>query len=178
MPPREQLSFQKLYQMSVHGSLPSHFHARCDNRGPTLTLIRAVDGSVFGGYTSASWESTTQFKKCCSAFLFCVVGPSAPVQVVFAPVRKVCEGSAIWCSPENGPCFGDCDLILNGPPRRGGIGGMYERIGPNMYVSYRAVGSHYVNPLGEKGWTLCGPQIAPPREVEVFAVSVASSEPL
>ena len=31
------------------------FHFACDNKGPTVTLVR-VGGNVFGGYTDKSWD--------------------------------------------------------------------------------------------------------------------------
>jgi hypothetical protein len=48
--------FQLLYRSSRDGSQPKKFHKRCDNKGPTLTIIRDTDGNVFGGFTSMSWN--------------------------------------------------------------------------------------------------------------------------
>ena len=36
----------------------SAFHAVCDNKGPTVTLVQ-VGKNVFGGYTDKSWNGTT-----------------------------------------------------------------------------------------------------------------------
>ena len=36
----------------------SEFHAACDNKGPTVTLVK-VGNNVFGGYTDKSWNGTT-----------------------------------------------------------------------------------------------------------------------
>ena len=44
------------YRASSHGWGGSTFHSRCDNRGPTVTIIRA-HGYIFGGYTDNSWIS-------------------------------------------------------------------------------------------------------------------------
>ena len=33
----------------------SNFHSNCDDKGPTLTIVR-VGQYVFGGYTSATWK--------------------------------------------------------------------------------------------------------------------------
>jgi len=46
------------------------FHELCDNKGPTLSIIKSKDGKVFGGYTSASWSSVRGYKKDEKAFLF------------------------------------------------------------------------------------------------------------
>ena len=45
-----------LYRASADGSTPEDFHRCCDNKGPTLVLIKSGE-YIFGGYTSESWES-------------------------------------------------------------------------------------------------------------------------
>jgi len=39
----------------VDGWAASTFHSRCDNKGPTVTIIRVGGKYIFGGYTSLSW---------------------------------------------------------------------------------------------------------------------------
>ena len=46
-----------LYSGSMHGFEASNFHSRCDNKGPTLTIIKTTQGHTFGGYTKISWDS-------------------------------------------------------------------------------------------------------------------------
>ena len=43
------------YRASSHGWSASTFHSYCNNRGPTVTIIRA-HGYIFGGYTDQSWR--------------------------------------------------------------------------------------------------------------------------
>ena len=33
------------------------FHARCDNKGPTISLFKIKDGDCIGGFTKAQWQS-------------------------------------------------------------------------------------------------------------------------
>ena len=54
------------YRASSHGWGGSTFHSRCDNRGPTVTIIRA-HGYIFGGYTDYSWIS--KFLNCIHIWL-------------------------------------------------------------------------------------------------------------
>ena len=54
------------YRASSHGWSGSTFHSRCDNRGPTVTIIRA-HGYIFGGYTDNSWIS--KFLNCIHIWL-------------------------------------------------------------------------------------------------------------
>ena len=48
-----------LYRASTDGNTPADFHRCCDNKGPTLLLIKSGE-YIFGGYTSKSWESGMQ----------------------------------------------------------------------------------------------------------------------
>ena len=45
-----------LYRASTDGNTPADFHRCCDNKGPTLVLIKSGE-YIFGGYTLKSWES-------------------------------------------------------------------------------------------------------------------------
>ena len=45
-----------LYRASADGNTPAGFHRCCDNKGPTLVLIKSGE-YIFGGYTLRSWES-------------------------------------------------------------------------------------------------------------------------
>ena len=45
-------SFELLYQATKDGSYPKDFHNKCDNKGPTITLIQTDDNKKFGGYIS------------------------------------------------------------------------------------------------------------------------------
>jgi hypothetical protein len=60
-----------LYRMTRDGNNPSAFHARCDNQGPTLVLIKnGITGQVFGGYNPQSWTSNSGYISGTGAFLF------------------------------------------------------------------------------------------------------------
>lgn len=59
-----------LYRKSVDGATSSKFHELCDNQGPTLVLIEASNGTVFGGYASESWSSSGNHKSAPGSFLF------------------------------------------------------------------------------------------------------------
>ncbi len=52
---KEETFYELLWQGSRDGFTAQAFHSRCDNKGPTLTIIQSTDGQVFGGYTTASW---------------------------------------------------------------------------------------------------------------------------
>jgi hypothetical protein len=46
-----------LYRASEHGFHASNFHAKCNGKPQTLTLIKSSNGSVFGAYAEENWES-------------------------------------------------------------------------------------------------------------------------
>ncbi|KAK3846427.1 MAG: hypothetical protein J3R72DRAFT_433805 [Linnemannia gamsii] len=53
--PQPKLTLQ--YRASRDGFDAHNFHMSCDQRGPTLTVVRADNGTIFGGYNSSSWSS-------------------------------------------------------------------------------------------------------------------------
>ena len=48
--------WQLLYRGSDHGFTPSDFHAKCDNKGPTVTLVLNDIDRCFGGFTMLDWD--------------------------------------------------------------------------------------------------------------------------
>ncbi len=45
-----------IYRASEHGYTAESFHEYCDDKGPTLIVIKSSGGWIFGGYTTQSWE--------------------------------------------------------------------------------------------------------------------------
>ena len=45
-----------LYRASEHGYTSESFHDYCDDKGPTLVIIKSSGGWIFGGYTTESWS--------------------------------------------------------------------------------------------------------------------------
>ena len=48
-------SWKRYWRASVDGWASTTFHSLCDNKGPTVTIIR-VGKYIFGGYTGTSWS--------------------------------------------------------------------------------------------------------------------------
>jgi hypothetical protein len=68
--PNEQPRLELLYRASSHGWQGDDFHQRCDDQGPTLIVIKDVQGFVFGGYTEVAWASDDRSHQSPEAFLF------------------------------------------------------------------------------------------------------------
>ena len=45
-----------LFRASRDGFAAEAFHAKCDNKGPTVTIAKSGE-YIFGGFTEASWTS-------------------------------------------------------------------------------------------------------------------------
>ena len=45
-----------IYRASEHGYSASSFHDYCDDKGPSLVIIKSSDSCIFGGYTTQSWK--------------------------------------------------------------------------------------------------------------------------
>ncbi len=46
----------------MHGWKAKKFHSRCDNKGPTLCLMKIKEGDCIGGFTKAEWSSPSERK--------------------------------------------------------------------------------------------------------------------
>ena len=51
----ESSKWKRCWRASVDGSAASTFHSGCDDKGPTVTIIRVGGTYIFGGYTNLSW---------------------------------------------------------------------------------------------------------------------------
>jgi len=95
-------SWQLRYQATKDGFASVNFHSKCDNSGPSLTLIKTNAGHIFGGFTSVSWNSTGNYYKDSSAFLFTIVNPHN-----LPPTKyPISNSSAVYCGSSYGPTFG------------------------------------------------------------------------
>ena len=71
----EKCSFNLLYRATRDGSYPKDYHKKCDNQGPTLTLIKTDNNRKFGGYVSKDRQYGTRdevFVKDKNAFIFSI----------------------------------------------------------------------------------------------------------
>lgn len=56
---KDQKEFRLLYRASRDGFNHSDFHDRCDDKGPTITIIKSLKHyQTFGGYTDIAWSTS------------------------------------------------------------------------------------------------------------------------
>ena len=160
-PPHRQIF--SLYCGSKDGFRAAQFHAMCDGKGPTLTVITTTAGHVFGGYTDQSWHSGTAYIASSKAFLFvlkCYSGRE-PVKI---PLNPRHSDHATYGHPNLGPTFG---------------GGHNLYVADNCNTNPKSVfnldrvrdGSHYQLPPGEvDGTFVAGGRHFSVHDIEVFGV--------
>jgi hypothetical protein len=103
-----------LYRASRDGFLAKDFHEKCDGKPKTLTIFKAKDSSfIFGGFTSAAWESLSQgqHKSDQTAFIFSLTNKDK--QPFKSKIQPNQHGHAILCCSKEGPSFGLIDIMIN-----------------------------------------------------------------
>ncbi|WAR31278.1 IFI44-like protein [Mya arenaria] len=100
-------NFTLIHSISRDGCSPTTFHQRCDNQGPTVTVLYNTQGSVFGGYTSVSLSKHPHFYgreiQDNAAFLFQLYFDGKATANKF-PVKD--KTNAIYYNDNQGPSFG------------------------------------------------------------------------
>lgn len=99
-----------LFRASCKGWNAPDFHQCCDNKGPTLTVVKISSGYVFSGYSDQSWTlpSSGTWSASNSAFLLslkCVAG-FYPVQIKVAS-SKSNQANAVYNGKDYCPIFGN-----------------------------------------------------------------------
>jgi hypothetical protein len=99
-----------LYKATIDGFSSKIFHKKCDHFKNTLTIVKSINGNVFGGYTTQSWtpEKYKYYKADKNAFIFSLENRHNK------PFKIKCKSDkyAIYCNREYGPVFG-CVTVEN-----------------------------------------------------------------
>ena len=131
-----------IYRASEHGYSASSFHDYCDDKGPSLVIIKSSDSCIFGGYTTQSWKyNPSQPNQNCYMNQFYDQDREKPSSFIFITsnlfnvpptrlVKRKESKSSIPCDPLSGPIFsgfgmdiyigdrcnleGSCSIVKNG----------------------------------------------------------------
>lgn len=149
--------FTLIYKASSDGFASDNFHHNCDDKGPTLTVIQAQEGHLFGGYTSQSWVGNG-WKTDQNAFLYTLSNPHNIPPTRF-PLKPIEAPHAIMCYNFYLVVFGvghDLQLSSNSnePPC-------------NNWINFPG---SYVDVTGKGKETFTGSTSFTTSEVEVFLV--------
>jgi len=94
-----------LYIATADEYTATEFHNKCDNKGPTVLLVKSMEGYVFGGYAAHSWDSSGKYINCSSSFLFTLTNPSKIPPTKYS-VTYDGAANALRCLGNCGPIFG------------------------------------------------------------------------
>ena len=112
---KNSIQFELIFQMSKDGSNSENFHKLCDNKGPTLILIKTTKNKIFGGFTPLNWSN--KIEEICDesnqTFIFSLNLMKKYNLINNKKVAIVCRS---W-----GPSFGCDDFCLNKDMKKGSI---------------------------------------------------------
>ncbi len=54
----QDLKLNLIYKAKRDGFKIGDFHSRCDNKTPTICIIKSEHGKTFGGYTNLNWNQS------------------------------------------------------------------------------------------------------------------------
>ena len=94
-------TFKLLYRASRDGWLVSDFHRLCDEKGPTVVIVKVYNGRLCGGYCSIGWRSSGGWQHDNKSFLF-----SLNSLKKFNASQQG-HGGHVWWNSAKGPYFGD-----------------------------------------------------------------------
>jgi len=94
-----------LYKASRDGFDANAFHNRCDNKGPTITIVQSTNNYLFGGYTSVAWTSSGSYAIDSNAFLFTLTNPHNIPPTKY-PVQPSTTQYTVNHNSGYGPTFG------------------------------------------------------------------------
>jgi|AntRauTorckE5430_2_1112549.scaffolds.fasta_scaffold04752_1 hypothetical protein len=94
-----------LYRASRDGWTAADFHAICDGKGATITVVKSSDGYIFGGYTDVVWGTNPAYKSSSVSFLYSLKD-HAGIGPVKMPIKINQSRHAVYHYSNNGPTFG------------------------------------------------------------------------
>jgi hypothetical protein len=150
-----QKRFKLLYKASEDGFAAADFHKICDDKGPTLTIIRSKNGYLFGGYAPLSWDSTTKrYKEHTEGFIFTLTNPH---NIPPTKYPLIIHSYAISCNPSYGPTFGAGHDIYVADNSQNNL---------SSYTKFHS----YTDTTGKGIDTFTGAQNFATTDIEVFAI--------
>ena len=99
-----------LYRGTRDGMSGDAFHNKCNNKGPTVSIIKNEKGYIFGGYTSINWQGGDSWRSAPDSFIFTLTN-----MYNIAPTKFPNTNSdSIHDYSSYGPTFGGgCDIHIH-----------------------------------------------------------------
>jgi len=154
----KKIKFTLWYQASKDGFSGSTFHSKCDNKGPSVTVMR-TSTNIFGGYNGDSWNQSGSYGT--TAWLYVLDNPShTPLKLS----QKSSSNGAYGYSSYGPTWGGGHDLYVSS-----GMRDNSSYTNPSSYQVASGYSGSYTNS------TLAGSYNFTPDEVEVWGVATDSS---
>jgi hypothetical protein len=106
-------NFNLLYRASRDSYSLASFHAKCDNKGPTIVVAKITNSEqIVGGYNPLQWDSSNTWKSTIDSFIYLFTDRKdiKTAKVGYSNGNQY----SIRNLSEHGPAFGGgCDLYLN-----------------------------------------------------------------
>jgi hypothetical protein len=96
-----------LYRGSQNGFRANDFHSKCNNIANTLTIIKSINGLIFGGYTTKTWNGNHESKYDQNAFIFSITKKEK------FNIKQDSGVYAIYGHHIFGPRFGGADISIS-----------------------------------------------------------------
>ena len=126
-----------LYRASRDRFISTAFHQKCDEKGPTVTVMYGSNGYVFGGYTSKNWTNTNTWIADGDAFLFSLRSTAGDQRI-----KQIGTGNHGISSSQFGPSFGTIQGYYSLQPTNQvnelilGADGVFPASGVTINLSY------------------------------------------
>jgi hypothetical protein len=104
--PVKEVKLTLLYRASEHGFLASEFHSLCDGKGPTITLVKAVNGRLAAAYSSVSWGRPWGRASNPQGFLASIVNDPGAIGGYSLQKYAANDHAFVQSHPDWGPDFG------------------------------------------------------------------------
>ena len=104
-----------LYRISELGSSPEIFHERCDNKGPTIILIKLDSGHIFGAFNSLDYKSKFEYEESDNNFIFSVTDGKIRKPIRCKVIKQMKRYALKQSGKQNSPGFGisnSADLFI------------------------------------------------------------------
>jgi hypothetical protein len=104
--PVKELKLTLLFRASEHEFLASEFHRLCDGKGPTITLVKAVNERMAAAFSGVNWD---QYGLTLNpqGFLASIVDDPGAIGGYSLQKYAANENAAVYSYPNVGPYFGN-----------------------------------------------------------------------
>ena len=99
--PNVEMKLELIYSAKRDGDNRKAFHDKCDNKFPTITLVKTEKNIIFGGYTEVPWKREGCATRDSKAFCFSLTENKKYLQ-------NEGKNDSIYCDKDHGPWFGTC----------------------------------------------------------------------